>query len=74
MSNAIYCDHCEKLISEEYSKEVEMRLHRTKEYSPEELNLDLCPECFEQLDCWIFGKLNVEGNKKENKTKGEKAK
>ena len=62
MSKAIYCDHCEKLISEDYSKEVEVRLHRNKKYSPEEINMDLCSECFEQLDSWIFAKLNVEDN------------
>ena len=67
MSNAIYCDHCEKLVSEEYSKKVEMKLHRTKEYSPEECKLDLCDECFEQLDSWIFAKMNIAENEKEVK-------
>jgi hypothetical protein len=60
MSKAIYCDHCQKLISEQYSKKAKVFLHRQKEYSPERSELDLCEECFEQLDSWIFGKLNVE--------------
>jgi hypothetical protein len=59
MSNAIYCDHCEKLMSEEYSKKAKIELHRKKEYSPEECNLDLCEECFEKLDSWIFAKYDL---------------
>ena len=60
MSKAIYCDRCEKLISEEYSREVKIEIYRIKGSSAEEADLDLCKECLCQLDSWIFSKLDVE--------------
>ncbi len=60
MSKAIYCDHCEKLISEEYSREIKIEIDRTGDSLTEKTDLDLCKECLCQLDLWIFGKLNVE--------------
>ncbi len=60
MSKAIYCDHCEKLISEEYSREVKIEIDRTGDSLTEKIDLDLCKECLCQLDSWIFAKLNVE--------------
>jgi len=59
MSKAIYCDHCEEIFLEENTHEVKINLQRIKTYSPEEYEIDLCPECFEQLNSWIFGKLDV---------------
>lgn len=69
MSKAIYCDHCENLISEEHSREVKIEIYRTKGSLTEEADLDLCKECLCQLDSWIFAKLNVEepDEKKKNK-------
>lgn len=55
MSKAIYCDHCEKLSMAEHIKSVKI----TPFYN-EELELDLCKECHDQLEAWAIGKFNVE--------------
>lgn len=61
MSKAIYCDHCEKLFMDEHIKSLEI-----KPFYNEDLELDLCGECHDQLERWIYGKLNVEEQPEED--------
>ena len=54
MSKAIYCDHCEKLFSEEHVKVAEITI-----YNNEVMKLDLCSDCHDQLESWVYAKFDV---------------
>jgi len=55
MSKAIYCDHCENLFTDEQIKTIKI-----EPFYNEDLKLDLCKDCHDQLEAWIYSKLNVE--------------
>ena len=63
MTNVVCYDHCDKMMSEEFTKKVWIKLQRNKNYNPEDMKFDLCDDCFKSLDEWIF-KVNVKAKKK----------
>jgi len=58
MTKAVYCDHCDKLFRED--QVVSGTMSGFNLFGSGEEEFDLCKECRDQLDEWVFSRLNVE--------------
>lgn len=60
MTEAVYCDHCEEIKQKDQTTKVEIRIHRL---SGDEFNLDLCQNCLDDFERWVYGKLDTRTEK-----------